>query len=281
MSDLLESELRAAFATRLETVSPDREARLCAFDYRSRARRHRRVWAAMGTGGTVLTGGVVAAILMLSSGASGASGASVAEGWAPIPTAPSAAAVAAATAACNWLHAPNGPPVLTGTPVLTDGRGSYTAAIYVNGQVAHICISNGQHTGTGLASNTRLLLSEAAPGPDQLGAPSGDGGSAPGFPTSDGSTSSNQEQDVQGLAGSDVSAVTFAFADGSTVQATVQNGWYFAWWPGDGWPTTVHVTTGSGTHTSPMSAAACRSQATRCVFAEPKPRESPGTGGAG
>jgi hypothetical protein len=279
MSHPLESELRAAFAARLETVSPEREARLCALDYRSRARRHRRVWAAMGTGGTVLTGGVVvAAILMLSSGAS------VAQGWTPIPTAPSAAAVAAATAACNWvnaLNAPNGPPALTGTPVLTDGRGSYTAAIYVNGHVAYICISNGQHTGTGLTSNGRLLSFEAAPGPDQLGDPSGGGGSAPGFPASDGPTSSNQEEDVQGLAGSDVSAVSFAFADGSTVEATVQNGWYFAWWPGNSWPTTVQVTTGSGTHTSPMSAAACGSQATGCVFAEPKPRESPSAGGAG
>ncbi len=276
MSDLLESELRAAFAARLETVSPDREARLCAFEYRSRARRHRRVWAAMGTGGTILAGGVVAAILTLSSGAS------VAEGWTPIPTAPSAAAVAAATRACNWVNARNSPPALTGTPVLTDGRGSYTAAIYVNGDVAHICISNGQHTATGITTDDgRTLRPSAAPGPDQLGDPSGGGGSAPGFPASDGSTTPNQEEDVHGLAGSDVSAVSFAFADGSTVEATVQNGWYFAWWPGDSWPTTVHVTTGSGTHSSPMSAAACRSQATRCVFAEPKPRESPGTGGAG
>ena len=29
MSDLLESELRTAFAARLETLSPEREARLC------------------------------------------------------------------------------------------------------------------------------------------------------------------------------------------------------------------------------------------------------------
>jgi hypothetical protein len=273
MNDLLESELRTAFAARLETVSPEREARLCAFDYRSRARRHRRVWAAMGT---ALTGGVVAAILMLSSGAS------VAQGWTPIPTAPSAAAVAAATAACNWVDAPNGPPALTGTPVLTDGRGSYTAAIYVSGDVTHTCISNGQHTATGIATDDGVTLRlHAAPGPDQLGDPSGGGGSAPGFRASDGSTSSNQEEDVHGLAGSDVSAVTFAFADGSTVQATVQNGWYFAWWPSDSWPTTVQVTTGSGTRTSPMSAGACRSQATGCVFAEPKPRESPSAGGAG
>lgn len=257
MSYLPESELRSAFAARLEMLSPEREARLCAFDYRSRARRHRRVWAAMGTGGTALTGGVVAAAILILS-----SGASVAEGWTPVPSAPSAAAVATATAACNWVNDRNGPPILTGTPVLTDGRGTYTAAIYVDGHVAHICISNGQHEATGIETNGRILSVGAAPDPNQLGNPSGGGGSAPGFPGSSG-----QEQDVEGLAGSDVSAVTFKFADGSTVEASVQNGWYFAWWPGNSWPSSVRVTTSTGTRTSPMSGAACMSETTRCVFA--------------
>jgi hypothetical protein len=254
MSDLLESELRAAFAARLETLSPEREVRLRAFDYRSRTRRRRRVWAAMGTGGTALAGGAVATLVMLSSGAS------VAEGWTPAPSVPSAAAVTAATAACNWLSGSNGP-ALTGKPVLTDGRGSYTAAIYVNGNAAQICISNGQHAGTSIATNDRILGFETAPSADQLGDPSGGGGRAPGFP------GAGQEEDVQGLAGSDVTAVTFTFADGSAVDATVQNGWYFAWWPGDGWPNSVKVTTGSTTTTSPMSVAACHSQASGCVFA--------------
>lgn len=256
MSDLRESELRSAFAARLEMLSAEREARLCAFDYRLRARRHRRVWAAIGTGGTALTGGVVAAILMLSSGAS------VAQGWTAVPSAPSAAAVAAATAACNWVNDRDGPPILSGTPVLTDGRGSYTAAIYVEGHETDTCISNGQHEATGITTDGRILSSEAAPRPDQLTYPSGDGGSAPGFPGS-----SNQETDVYGRAGSNVSAVTFELADGRAVEATVQNGWYFAWWPGEGWPRSVRVTTSTGTYTSPMSVAACMSGKTSCVFA--------------
>jgi len=255
MSELSESKLRSAFATRLQGLSPDREARLCAVDYRSRARRRRRVWAATGTGTTALTGGVVAAVLLLTSGAS------VAQGWTAVPNAPSASAVARATAACNWLNRGNRPPTLTGTPVLTDARGSYTAALYVSGNVVQTCISNGQHHGTGLSTNSRQLGFETVPGPDQLGDPSGDGGRAPGFP------GSGQEMDVQGLAGSNVSAVAFEFADGNTVVATVQNGWYFAWWPGRAWPTSVKVTTTSKTATSPMSVSACRSQSSRCVFA--------------
>jgi hypothetical protein len=217
----------------------------------------------MGTGGTALTGGVLAAILLLSSGAS------VAEGWTVVSSAPSPAAVAAATAACNWLNDRNGPPILTGTPVLTDGRVSYTAAIYVDGHTAHICISNGHHTATSLAMNNTILHFDTAPGPDQLGIPSGGGGSAPGFPGSSG-----QEEDVHGLAGSDISAVTFEFADGSTVDATVQNGWYFAWWPGHAWPSSVRVTTSKGTLTSPMSVAVCVSDTTGCVFAGWNPDRS-------
>lgn len=255
MNERLESELRTAFADRLQTLSPEREARLRTFDYRSRTRRRRKVSAAIGTGATALTGGAVAAVLLLSSSAS------VAEGWTPAPRAPSAAAVAAATAACNWLNRSNGQ-ALRGKPVLTDGRGSYTAAIYVNGRVAQICISNGQHRGTSIATNDRGILGfEAAPGPDQLGDTSGGGGRAPGFP------GSGQAENAYGLAGSDIRAVSFTFADRSTVKATVQNGWYFAWWPGNAWPTSVKVRTSQTTTTSPMSVAACRSHPHRCVFA--------------
>ena len=54
------------------------------------------------------------------------------------------------------------------------------------------------------------------------------------------------ESDDFGMAGSDVSAVTFDFAGGLTVDATVQNGWYFAWWPTLDDPASVQITTTSG-----------------------------------
>jgi hypothetical protein len=269
MNDVLESDLRAAFTARFETVAPERELRLRMFDYRARTTRRRKLWAAMGTCGTALAGGAVAAILTLSSGAS------VAEGWTAIPSPPSAAAVAAAAAACNWEHDETGPPILTGTPVLTEGRGSYTAAIYVNGQVDHVCISNGQHSDVSLAMDRMPLFYDAAPGPDQLGDPSGFGGAGGGFPGPTKSTASRGAKTVSGLAGSDVSAVTFEFATGPAVEATVQNGWYFAWWPGDSWPTSVQVTTGSATLTSSMAVAACLSEASGCVFAGFNPKRHP------
>jgi hypothetical protein len=81
---------------------------------------------------------------------------------------------------------------------------------------------------------------------------------------------------ILGQAGSSISAVTFAFANGETVAATVQNGWYFAWWPWLTDPTSVQVTTSSGAVTSPMRestvgaddpAPACTPGSSGCVFA--------------
>jgi hypothetical protein len=82
-----------------------------------------------------------------------------------------------------------------------------------------------------------------------------------------------------GQAGSEVSAVTFAFANGKTVVASIEHGWYFAWWPWATEPTSVTVTTTrDGKMTSPMGRAphnglglrpypACRPGSSSCVFA--------------
>jgi hypothetical protein len=189
----------------------------------------------------------------------GPSGSSSSANIGHVSNAPAAAAVAA----CNWVISPDGPPALTGKPVLEDGLGSYTAAIYVDGRVARTCVSNGQHTATGVATNDRTLSFEPAPGPDQLGSPSGDGGRAPGF------AGANQEEHVQGRAGTAISTVEFEFKDRNAVKATVQNGWYFAWWPGDTWPTSVTTTAGTRRTTSPMGVKACLAKPSGCVFAEP------------
>jgi hypothetical protein len=55
-----------------------------------------------------------------------------------------------------------------------------------------------------------------------------------------------------GQAGSAITAVSFTFANGQTVSATVERGWYFAWWPWTTRPTSVSVTTSLGTQSSPV-----------------------------
>jgi len=97
-----------------------------------------------------------------------------------------------------------------------------------------------------------------------------------------------------GQAGSDVSAVKFSFANGKTVTASVQNGWYFAWWPWTSDPTSVTVTTRTGAITSPMKNTwpggsgsrpypACQPGLSGCVFDTKQPAApattTPSTGG--
>jgi hypothetical protein len=55
-----------------------------------------------------------------------------------------------------------------------------------------------------------------------------------------------------GRAGARVSAVTFTFASAKPVKATVENGWYFAWWPWAKSPLAARVMTASGTTTMPL-----------------------------
>jgi hypothetical protein len=54
---------------------------------------------------------------------------------------------------------------------------------------------------------------------------------------------------VDGPVGAGVTGVTITRSDGSSVQATVKNGWYLAWWPGTERAVTAQVASAAGTHT--------------------------------
>jgi hypothetical protein len=147
--------------------------------------------------------------------------------------------------------------------VLTDARGNFVAAIYVSGTRESDCISDGRDTSTGEGSNDMRLAFYTAPGPDQLGLASGGGGSASGFP---GGRSRDGVYEYRlGLAGSNIIAVTFRFGDRTTVEATVQNGWYFAWWPNTDYPTSVQLTTRSRSRIT--SQINCKTGVRGCGFA--------------
>jgi hypothetical protein len=249
---------------------------------RRRTSYRRRLWAAVGASGTVLAGGIVAAVVLLSSTAPPAFA-----GWTAAPTTATPAALAAATADCNYRWDRNSPDdMTTGDAVLSETRGAYTAAIYVTSSTVYDCISNGGN-GTTVGSGGAPFGQTAngtvpAPPPDQITKPFGGGGSAPGFPggnpngplpqrwqqalrhMTNPTQRARQEQIWRnalsqgvasynyGRAGSDVSAVTLTITGGLTVDATVQNGWYFAWWPTLDFPISVQVTTSSGTATTTL-----------------------------
>lgn len=155
---------------------------------------------------------------------------------------------------------------ITGQAVLSETSGRYTATVYhpTDSQV-FVCIAY-PGGGTGGQTSNFGQYGIPKPGPDQITDVGGGAGAAPGFPGGhlnqlprqyrDQSSATKQrirrllargvESDEVGMAGNNVAAVTLDFNGGLTVDATVHNGWYFAWWPTLDHPTAVQITTSTG-----------------------------------
>jgi hypothetical protein len=232
MTDLLEDDLREALAHRAARMTPEASARLRAVDYHPRSRwmdsrRGRRTLGALGLSGAAAAVG--AAILI------GSSAAPAFAGWTASPTAPRPGQLAAAQQHCG---------AGAGTPVLTDTRGPYTVSIYADGST---CLE-----GSGIKISA-----------------SGGGGSASGIPAGQIQLNGLGESDSEGHAltmvdgriGAGVTGVTITRSDGSSVQATVKNGWYLAWWPGTERAVTAQVAGASGTSTQSFPPGTPRSPA--------------------
>ena len=220
MPDQLEQSLREALSQRAAQLDPGSIARLRAIDYHPRRRRIRKL-PAIGALGVTGVAAAVAAIVTL-----GSSAAPAFAGWQPTPGTPAPGQLAQAIQACGKD---------LGSPVLTDSRGPYTASIYADSTTSDVCLS-----GNGVSmssSSTSTAPASVAAGQIQL-----DGGG-----TRD--AAGNALTLVDGPTGAGVTAVTIERSDGSSVQATVANGWYLAWWPGTVTATKAAVTTASGTST--------------------------------
>jgi hypothetical protein len=217
MSDLLEDDLREAFADRAARITPEASARLRAVAYHPRSGRlsSRRARSALGALSLSGAAAVVGAVVLL-----GSSAAPAFAGWTSSPTTPLPGQLAAAQQHCT---------AGSGTPVLTDTRGPYTASIYADGAT---CLQgNGIEISGGGAGNA----ADATAGTIEL--------NGAGESDSDGHALTM----VDGRTGSGVTGVTITRSDGSSVQATVKNGWYLAWWPGSERAVTAHVANANGT----------------------------------
>lgn len=226
----IETDLRAALHERAAPIHASSD--LLAVDYHPRTRRLRPP-VAIGGGLTTIAGGVVAAVLLLTSGASNAFA-----GWAPQPTTPTAAQLPAAKAYCA-KHVPT-----PGLPLeLTDTRGPFTFEVYANDTSNDFCITGPSFIN---ASGFRT--------PTPVTVPAGNlhlwaehttthAGQAYGF--------------VIARAGDGVSAATLTLENGTEVTATVQNGWTVAWWPGTRQVTGARLTTATGTQTQTFPLSSC------------------------
>jgi hypothetical protein len=155
---------------------------------------------------------------------------------------------------------------ITGQAVLSETSGRYAATVYhPTGSQVFVCIT---HAGRGAGGQMSNFGQHGIPkpGPDQITDLGGGAGAAPGFrgrhlnqlppQYRDQSSATKQrfrrllargvESDEVGTAGNNVAAVKLDFNGGLTVDATVHNGWYFAWWPTLDHPTSVQITTSTG-----------------------------------
>jgi hypothetical protein len=226
MSDQLEPRLREALSQRAAQLDPDSIARLRAIDYHPRRRRISRLPAISALGATGVAAAVAAIVTL------GTSAAPAFAGWQRTPSTPAPGQLAQAAQACGQD---------LGSPVLTDSRGPYTAAIYADSTTTDLCLS-----GNGVSMSSRST--SEAPASVAAGRIQLDGGGRQ-------DSSGNALTMVDGRTGAGVTAVTIERSDGSSVQATVANGWYLAWWPGTVTATNAQITTASGTSTMAFPSA--------------------------
>ena len=218
MPDQLEQSLREAMSQRAAQLDPDSIARLRAIDYRPRQRRIGTIPAI----GALAATGVAAAVAVIVALGSGAAPAFA--GWQATPTTPTTGQPAPPGRACGRA---------SGSPVLIDSRGPYTATIRADSTTSDVCLS-----GNGVSmssSSTSAAPVGVAAGKIELG----------GGGTRD--SAGHALTLVDGRTGAGVTAVTIERSDGSAVQATVVNGWYLAWWPGTVQATKAAITSTAGT----------------------------------
>jgi hypothetical protein len=174
-----------------------------------------------------------AAVLSLTGGASTAFA-----GWTAQPTKPTTAQIADAERVCSAQIPIKGLPL-----VLSDTRGPFTFRIYANSDTMTDCTVGPSFTHTSGLNSDGPIAPPA--GQAKLGVAH--------VTTRDGKAYSFS----QGAVGDGVTGVTLHLADGSTVTATVQGGWYVAWWPGSTEFSSADVTTASGTHTQAFHEKPC------------------------
>lgn len=281
MTDLIEDELRAAFEHKAHELPAEVTTRLNAFPYHPGAGRLAR-WPALATGLAAAAAVVVIAIVSLSSGTTAA-----VAGWTAVPARVSGASLSAARKACGNV---------AGTQVLAaESRGPFVAIVFTRNGAPWQCITRGPRVLLKQTTRYPARLYATVPA-GKITAPSivqhAYGAVAKRRLVALNKTEgqlfrdrrhhrSHFQRDVRetakldkeiegiktgpkalisltGTAGKGVIGVQFVLADGKTVSATVQDGWYEAWWPGSTkqaatYAVRAEVTTLSGTRSSKMA----------------------------
>jgi len=208
-------------------------------------RRHFIRWATVGVAV------VAAATAVLVVGTSGGGPTKALADWTPTPTTAATGQIPAAEASCQTAGLPSGTD--SSAPSLVDIRGPYTMLVYADNSASGLCLAGvranapppvgGLSYGTAAETDLTPVAADSVL-PGENGA----------FVTlTENASPAISLQWIAGRAGTDVSAVTIALADGTDVQATVSNGWFAAWWPGAQSAQTAEITTSAGTTTQALA----------------------------
>jgi hypothetical protein len=293
VSDLeMELALRQTFAAQADTVPASAAARVRASDYHPR--QHRLRTPVLVGGGTLAGAATVGAVLsiVLGGAAPAYAGWSAVPTARPAAAAPalsgntgSPSSSSAAASQCEAaLQSPHGPAGIqnsgTWTPVLTDVRGPFTTMLFDNGSSTAACFESPSFLSTNVFSGSGTSGAASASGTTRVNSMVSASGSAPPNPntpnisvsgaTIEGTASGDLQSVVQnhlstsqdgaytliaGRTADGVTGVTLVRDDGQDVVATVDDGWFVAWWPGSATATSAQVTNASGTTTQAFTGA--------------------------
>jgi len=185
-------------------------------------------------------GAAPVAVAVLVVGTTGSGPTSAFAGWSATPTTPTSGQLQAAEAACQQQN----PSVASLAPTVADVRGPYSMLVYTDRSTITDCTIGAQGTlmngvtpaaqTTSVAPNSIEVVSQLSPA-----SPAGQG--------------EQKASELEGQAGAGVTAVTIVLDDGSSIQTTVANGWFAAWWPGSQPAQAAEITTASSTTTQQLN----------------------------
>ncbi len=188
-------------------------------------------------------------------------------GWSPSPTPASAGQTSSADATCQAQLAaapPIAPGVAAGggwSEVSTDVRGPFTLETYQNGTGSATCLVGPSITvvsqdiarGRSVSVSRGVKVSGSGSGLGAVGSVSilrlSSGTINHATLTHLSSAGQGPLSFVEGQVAEGVTGVTLVLSDGEHIQASTDNGWFLAWWPGSLGTTSAEIATASGVTT--------------------------------
>lgn len=267
----LERDLTDVLRRRAEGVPDSAVARLCAATYHPRTRRMSPRLTAGAIGGAVATTATVATVVSVV-------GAPVAfAGWKAAPTVGTDLTTSTAQATCSSqitqlaqiAHkgstpgtSPTSAATSTWLPVASDVRGPYTIVVYDGPVGQATCLTSKTFTSVSEASRSGASQQTTSTAGGSgvrtgsagvLGSGALGSGLAPLTEMHSDVSGQGSYTLVDGQVPQTVTTVTLARTSGAAVQATTNDGWFVAWWPGTASATSATLTSPAGTTTTPLS----------------------------